>query len=342
MKVFLVIFTLMQSSHLFATNYLGTNKEDIESGLRIYTQKELDKERNKDRESKVLKADTPEPEHSENQNWDDDIKQLIQSEAPQELPQAPLEPIFDPSFSPMVESKPISSQPDWQTGGFGQLSKGDKKDASQEMFVIPSGSYVIAKLLTGIDAPTKSSIPTLLKLRLGFVSPNHGFLDLSGCHAIAQATGDLSTERIRLKTTTLSCLSPEGIVYEEEMNSFAAGRDGIFGIPGEIHSRQGRVAITAFLNGVIEGAAKILSHPPGTQVQETLNPLTMTSQGSSSAATEVVRWYLEEAKGLMPTVEAKAGSELSLILLSKLKIPKVFFKNYQHNGAINDENDLVL
>jgi conjugal transfer pilus assembly protein TraB len=330
---------MIQGSSLFAaSSYLGTNREDIESGLRIYTQKELEKERSKEREekSKHLEQPVEAPSSDSQRSWDEDIKQMVQSEPVPQSP--PMEPMMIPPIEvPMEVSKAASTTPDWQASGFGKAEK-----TVPEMIVIPTGSYVIAQLLTGIDAPTKSSIPTLLKLRLGFVSPNQGFVDLSGCHAVAQATGDLSTERIRLKTTSLSCLSPEGVVYEEDMNSFAAGRDGIFGVPGDLHSRQGRVAVTAFLNAIVEGAAKLISNPPGSKSEESLNPLTMTTQGSSSAAAEVVRWYLEEAKGLMPTVEAKAGSELSLILLSKLKIPKAFFKNYQHNGVLNDENDLVL
>jgi conjugal transfer pilus assembly protein TraB len=198
----------------------------------------------------------------------------------------------------------------------------------------------MADLLTGVDAPTQTSIPALIRTRFGFVSPNDGFVDLSGCHVIAQATGDLSTERVKIKTVTLSCLSPDKVPHEQTFTAFGVAEDGSFAIPGELRSRQGRVAMMAFLNGVVEGATKIVSETSSSVV----SPMSaLSSQGSSSASVEVVRWYLEHAKALVPTIEVKAGIPIRLVLLESLVIPKKFFVKYTPNKESSHvESDLIL
>ena len=63
---------------------------------------------------------------------------------------------------------------------------------------IPSGSFVKAKLLTGIEAPEGKALPVLLQADYAFIGPNKSKVDLSGCFLIAKSTGNLSIERVEI------------------------------------------------------------------------------------------------------------------------------------------------
>ncbi|MBI2601896.1 MAG: TraB/VirB10 family protein [Deltaproteobacteria bacterium] len=342
----LVLFLFLTSSQLLLasdSHYLGTNRADIEAGLRAYTEKQLNDLRRKERFDGVRLA-PPAPEAKEDEkvvspaSWEEEIAALIREETVKQKPQAESAPTAETSNKPSLRKSQRPAKVDWKRTEASSTYR-EKAAPPGELVTIPAGSYITADLLTGVDAPTQTSIPALIRTRYGFVSPNDGFVDLSGCHAVSQATGDLSTERVRIKTVSLACLSPERVPHEMNFMAFAVGEDGSFGIPGELRSRQGRVAMMAFLNGVVEGATKIVSETSSTVV----SPVSaLGNQSSSSAAAEVVRWYLEHAKALVPTVEVKAGVSIRLVLLETLKFPRKFFSSFQSTKEnVHAESDLI-
>jgi hypothetical protein len=345
MNYLCLILIFMSATPLLA-EYLGTNRADVEAGLRAYTEKQLSDMKRKER-SDGMKAEPILPEKPEeieektSASWDDEIAKLLQAEAPKQKHSShrlPKEVSFE-NVSPIFPIEPVHKKIDWQQTASQNFSAKEKSLALGELVTIPSGSYIMADLLSGVDAPTQTSIPILIRTRFGFVSPNDGFVDLSGCHVIAQATGDLSTERVKIKTVSLSCLSPDKVPQEQNFSAFGVAEDGSFAIPGELRSRQGRVAMMAFLNGVVEGATKIASETSSTVI----SPMSaLSNQGSSSAAVEVMRWYLEHAKALVPTVEVKAGVPIRLVLLEPLIIPRKFFTKYSpHKESNHVESDLI-
>lgn len=307
--------------------FLGTNRADIEAALRLYTEKQLADMTRKKREKPA-----PPPEPKPKEDWDDEVQKLL-AEKPVVAPAPPIQPVW-----PIQPAKAEEPDVDWLQAGFQGFGKQTKEIPESQLISVPAGSYIMGEMLTGVDAPTQTSIPGLIKTRFGFVSPNHGFVDLSGCHTIAKATGDISTERVKLQTLTISCISPERVPFEQKIEAYAAGEDGSFGLPGEMHSRQGRVAMLAFLNGIVEGTTKILSETSSSVV----SPMSaLGSQGGTSASVEVIRWYLDHAKSILPTVEVRAGAPVRLVLLKSLRVPKSFFKKYSNKENIY-ETDLVL
>lgn len=345
---YVVLYLLLTSTPpLLASsdsNYLGTNRADIEAGLRAFTEKQLDDLKRKDRFVGAKPPSVPEIRPVEKfpptPSWEEEISALIQAEnAKQKGNVSHQDQPSTVTLKPSLRKKTLPARTDWRSVE-GISTYREKAAPSADLVAIPSGSYITADLLTGVDAPTQTSIPALIRTRYGFVSPNDGFVDLSGCHAVSQATGDLSTERVKIKTVTLSCLSPNRIPHEMNFTAFAVGEDGSFGIPGELRSRQGRVAMMAFLNGVVEGATKIVSETSSTVV----SPISaLGNQSSSSAAAEVIRWYLEHAKALVPTVEVKAGASIRLVLLETLKFPKKFFSGFEPNKEnVHGESNLIF
>ena len=116
---------------------------------------------------------------------------------------------------------------------------------------VPAGSYLKAKLLTGVEAGESRLVPLLLQADFFFVGPNRSRIDLSGCFIIAKSKGNLSIERIEMQVTKISCVSQSGKMFERPLNGFAA--DGVnksFAIPGLVNSKQSRVASMAFLSSI--------------------------------------------------------------------------------------------
>lgn len=146
-----------------------------------------------------------------------------------------------------------------------------------EGIVLPAGSYVKAKLMTGIEAPEGKTYPVLLQLDYAYIVPNKKRLDLSGCFMIAKSQGDLSTERVQMQAIKLSCVSKEGRMFEREVSGFIADdKDNSFAVIGTVNSKQDRVAAMAFLSKVVEGVGKAL------QQSQTTSSGQLTNGGSAS------------------------------------------------------------
>ena len=141
--------------------------------------------------------------------------------------------------------------------------KGEQKT---EGVMLPAGSYVKAKILTGVEVPEGKTYPVLMVLDFSYVAPNDHKVDLSGCFMIAKAEGDLSTERVQMQATKMSCVSKRGKMFEREVNGFVADdKDGSFAMQGKVNSKQGRVATMAFLASVVDGVGKAVQAAQTTQ-----------------------------------------------------------------------------
>ena len=110
--------------------------------------------------------------------------------------------------------------------------------------MLPTGSYVKAKLSQGSTWKSHPVLATGFRLRHSQCNR----LDLAGC-IIAKAQGDLSTERVQMQATKLSCVSKSGGMFEREVNGFIADdADNSFAVMGSVNTKQDRVAATAFLS----------------------------------------------------------------------------------------------
>lgn len=210
--------------------------------------------------------------------------------------------------------------------------------------ILPSGSYVKATLLTGVEAPEGKSYPVLLQLDYAYIIPNDKRLDLAGCFMIAKAQGDLSTERVQMQTTKLSCVSQRGGMFEREVNGFVADdEDNSFAVMGRVNSKQERVAATSFLASVVSGIGKAIQQA---QTTSQVTPLggsqsVLTGDqtkfigagGASEAATMVTQWYLKQAQNLLPTINVGSGQNVWVIMQDQVDLPKEYFNS---KGAPNE------
>jgi len=202
---------------------------------------------------------------------------------------------------------------------------------------LPAGSYVKAKLMTGVEAPEGRTYPVLLQLDYAYIMPNKKKLDLSGCFMIVKSQGDLSTERVQMQASKLSCVSKTGKMFERDVNGFVADdKDNSFAVIGSVSSKQDRVAAMAFLSSVVEGVGKALQQA---QTTAQVNPMggsssTVTGDqlaylgggGAANAAGMVTQWYLKQAQNLLPTVNVGSGQDVWVVMGESVKLPREYFR----------------
>ncbi len=212
---------------------------------------------------------------------------------------------------------------------------------------IPPGSYVKAKLMTGLQTPEGKIYPTLLVLDYAFQSPNNSRMNLTGCFALAKTQAQLSTERVEFQVYKLSCVSKSGEMFEREMNGFVVDdRDNSFAIKGEVQSHQGRVAALAFMNSVIQGAGEIIerrSQNVGGANPDNKGTDIVLQQGTATAASKVVDWYLQQATStLVPTIAVRSGQEVWIVVNESVEVPNHYFASQKKEGTESHETKDML
>ena len=269
---------------------------------------------------------------------------------------------FGPSPEDLTTEKPSDLKTEeknseqgqiFKMAGHGYRDKGTailsfpvKESATQNVgasVVIPPGSYVKAKLMTGVEAPEGKTFPVLLQLDFAYIIPNQKRLDLSGCFMIAKSQGDLSTERVQMQATKLSCVSNSGKMFERDINGFVADdKDNSFAVVGSVNSKQDRVAAMGFLTSVVEGVGKAIQQGQTTQ---TTNPLGGSSSvvsgdklaylgagGAQNAAGLVTQWYMRQAQNLLPTINVGSGQDVWVIMQDTVKLPNDYFRKNIKGG----------
>ncbi len=223
----------------------------------------------------------------------------------------------------------------------------EEQETTKKAVSIPVGSYVKGTLMTGIEAPEGKTLPVLLQLDHAMVGPNESGVDLKGCFIIAKASGDLSTERVQMQATKLSCVSPGGELFEKQVNGFVADdKDNSFAVIGKVNSKRMRSAGMGFLSAVVEGV--------GSSIQDRQSELSVSSAGiaknitgnrgaylaaggAANAASKVTDWYLRQAENLLPTINVGSGQEVWIVMHDSVSIPGHFFEPTNSQEDTNHE-----
>lgn len=212
---------------------------------------------------------------------------------------------------------------------------GDEGPAGET--AVPLGSYVKARVLTGVEANTQEAFPILLQLDYAFVGPNKTKIDLSNCFVIAKAKANLSTERVMGETQQLSCVRANNEVVTRPAKGYLAGEDSTFGVAGELISNQGRVLLAAVIASLAKSAGEAVAAAQ-TTTQIATGGIGGTAQatnitGNQAAyvagravtepATLIAQWYLDHAKSLVPSIAVGSGRDVWIVLLETVRVPEV-------------------
>jgi conjugal transfer pilus assembly protein TraB len=205
-------------------------------------------------------------------------------------------------------------------------------------FYVPSGTFVSGILLSGVDAPTgvgakRDTIPVLITLTDNSILPNDWRYDLKDCRIIGEAYGDLSSERVYIRTDYMSCVDDDGNVYDFTLDGYVAGEDGKVGLRGRVVSKQGALIARALLAGFFEGAGNILQTSAttttitGSGVVSTVKPNQVARAGVfagvASAAKKLSDYFMNLVDQTFPVIEIGAGRKITVVVQKGKWIQKV-------------------
>lgn len=202
---------------------------------------------------------------------------------------------------------------------------------------LPGGSFAAATMISGVDAFTGETAraqpqPLILRVDENAILPNAAKYAIKGCHLLASAWGDLSSERVFARTATLTCVdSSNRLVLSEEVEGTLVDSDGKNGIRGAVMDRQGAKLGRSLLAGFAEGLASAFGAAQATVSNTAFGssssvlskdvPRVGAYQGAATAAEQLSDFYLKQAEATMPVIAVDAGRRVT-VLFTKSKALK--------------------
>lgn len=205
--------------------------------------------------------------------------------------------------------------------------------SNEKQGFLPAGSFSAATLISGVEAFTGGTAqsqpqPVVVRIDTNAVLPNAANYQIKGCHVLASAWGDMSSERVFGRLATLTCVDANNkLVLSEEVEGTLVDSDGKNGIRGQLVDRQGAKLARSLLAGFAQGVASAFGTA---QSSFTTGPLGTTSAltgdalkaagygGANNAAQQLASFYLKQAEATMPVIAVDAGRKLS-VLFTKSK-----------------------
>jgi conjugal transfer pilus assembly protein TraB len=203
---------------------------------------------------------------------------------------------------------------------------------------VPAGSYMRAVVLSGADAATnvgsrEDPIPVLFRITgpavtAGYAARGGASVDLTGCTVIGSATGDLSSERVKVRLISMTCLNYNGTVLEVPVEGYMAG-DGKAGVRGAVVSREGDLVRNAAIAGALEGLGSGISAAGsavlGTDRNNAGQVLNATGAGMiggglGEAASALSAYYIDRAEQYQPVVSLYGGTRVELVFIRGVRL----------------------
>ncbi len=229
------------------------------------------------------------------------------------------------------EKKIVSFNIDLE-GGF------NKKQHSKELEVyLPSGSYVGAELISGVDASVGVESqgdprPVLFRITARAVNALYKGepqkIDLEGCIVTGAAIGDISSERVFVRLLKMSCSREREKAFENEVEGYASSR-GKAGIRGIVVSREGDFVSKSFIAGLFSGlgggisqryTSPEISFNTGSGSSNVGNKMGYKDifgkgfgKGAEVAGNKVSDYLIKRAEQYQPVVSVNAGQEVELV-----------------------------
>lgn len=198
---------------------------------------------------------------------------------------------------------------------------------------VPAGSSFEAVLMNGMDASTsmaasKTPSPAVLRVKSDAILPSLYKYDLKECFVLVGGYGNMSSERVEMRSETMSCINERGEVYEGKIEAYVVGEDGKVGARGRLVSKQGSLLAKSFLAGLASGIGSAFAPQPvqslniaGGEQQPYQYPGadqiigSGVGKGMNQAGSQLASYYLKVAEQLFPIVELDSGRKMTIVLL---------------------------
>lgn len=200
---------------------------------------------------------------------------------------------------------------------------------------IPSGSFVRAVVLGGIDAPTGGQAqsnpqPVLLRLTSNAILPNRFRSQVKECFVVGAGFGDISSERAYIRTESLSCVLKNGQAVDVPVKGYIADETGKAGMKGRLVTKQGQILANALISGLASGFGDILQQRSTTT---SISPLGATSTitpgqevnagigaGVGKALDRLSQYYISLADKIFPVIEVDAGRTVDVVFTKGIEL----------------------
>lgn len=230
-----------------------------------------------------------------------------------QLPPAPPLPPKEPGIAVIDVSESPVPQADEQKG----------------QTYIPSGSFMRAVLLGGLDAPTGGQAqnnpwPVLLRVQDNAFLPNRFRAKVKECFLLGSGYGDISSERAYLRLESLSCVLNNGEVVDTNAKGYVVGEDGKAGMRGRLVTKQGQVLANALLAGIASGIGQAFQQSAmtySTSALGTVGTVDVDKQlqaglgtGVGKALDRLSQYYINLAEKMFPIIEVDAGRVVDVVM----------------------------
>jgi conjugal transfer pilus assembly protein TraB len=174
-------------------------------------------------------------------------------------------------------------------------------------------------------------MPLLLELTDKAVLPNRFRSDIQRCFVTANATGDLSSERVLIRLDRLSCLDETGGAVDVKLTGYVAGEDGKTGLRARVVTRSGQAIANALLVGTLSGLGDAVSlaaqesstNFAGTVTTTVKNPWKSgLGEGMKDAMDRIADYYLRLADKIFPVLEIDAGRQVDIVVTQSASIER--------------------
>ena len=224
------------------------------------------------------------------------------------------------------EEKPGASKTD-------DIAKNRTKEKKADELLI-TGSFARARLLNGVEAPTGGQangnpVPMLLEIKNPAFLPNRYRSDIKRCMVTANATGDLSSERVLVRLDRMSCITNTRGAIDVRVTGYVTGEDGKTGLKARVVTRSGQAIANALLVGTLSGLGEAVSlaaqdsttNFAGTVSNSVNNPWKAgLGDGMKDAMDRVADYYLRLADKIFPVLEVDAGRDVDIVITQSSSI----------------------
>ncbi|TXH34432.1 MAG: conjugal transfer protein TraB, partial [Burkholderiaceae bacterium] len=141
------------------------------------------------------------------------------------------------------------------------------------------------------------------------------------------------SERVEMRTETMSCVSETGEVYEGKIEGYVVGEDGKAGARGRLVSKQGSLLAKSFMAGFLGGIGNAFAPQPvqalnisGGTTQQYQYPDADSLVGNgvaggfSKSANALAQYYISLAQQMHPVLELDASRKMTIILIKGVEL----------------------
>lgn len=225
---------------------------------------------------------------------------------------------------------------------------------------IPSGSFAEAIIIEGADANASvtgnnNTDPIQFRIIGKIQMPNDQEYDLTGCFVTAEVYGDISSERGKARTRTISCKSEDNddektIDMKIKGHVAYAGKNGIKGIPV---MRNGHIVAWAGAAGLLDGFGKGAESASGKTVgigatsDASGGDILKSALGGgvSKASSTLSDYYIKRAEQYHPVIDIGAGNLVTIVFQDGFQleykedlIKKENIRNSNNNNNVNNKD----